>query len=162
MFFSWGSPSGTNSGVLEDEAGARYGWARILSSFLPIASGGRTKSTQPAAMALCGMPSNLADFSSWAKVMLPSALVAPNPKVPSEAVPERITPIALLPWSCASARKNVLRTVVLCAVALILGAVAVRALPEIPDLSGYQSYKTYDPIVMADLRYIAWRGIGVK
>src|SRR5437762_12273758 len=62
----------------------------------------------------------------------------------------------------AFARANLLRTVVLCAVALILGAVAVRALPEIPDLSGYQSYKTYDPIVMADLRYIAWRGSGVK
>ena len=61
-----------------------------------------------------------------------------------------------------SARANLLRTVVLCAVAPILGAVAVRALPEIPDLSGYQSYKTYDPIVMADLRYIAWRGSGVK
>src|SRR3989442_14356210 len=57
---------------------------------------------------------------------------------------------------------NLVRTVVLCAVALILGAVAVRALPEIPDLSGYQSYKTYDPIVMADLRYIAWRGSGEK
>src|SRR5437016_5784614 len=61
-----------------------------------------------------------------------------------------------------SARANLLRTVVLCAVAPILGAVAVRALPEIPDLSGYQSYKTYDPIVMADLRYIVWRGSGVK
>src|SRR5438876_3716775 len=52
---------------------------------------------------------------------------------------------------------NLVRTVVLCAVALILGAVAVRALPEIPDLSGYQSYKTYDPIVMADLRYLVCR-----
>src|SRR2546421_12847396 len=61
-----------------------------------------------------------------------------------------------------SARANLLRTAVLCAVAPILGAVAVRALPEIPDLSGYQSYKTYDPIVMADLRYIVWRGSGVK
>src|SRR5437870_1980992 len=61
-----------------------------------------------------------------------------------------------------SARANLLRTVVLCAVAPILGAVAVRALPEIPDLSGYQGYKTYDPIVMADLRYIVWRGSGVK
>src|SRR2546428_4780518 len=61
-----------------------------------------------------------------------------------------------------SARANLLRTVVLCAVAPILGAVAVRALPEIPDLSGYQSYKTYDPIVMADLRYIVWRGSGAK
>src|SRR5438445_11217876 len=61
-----------------------------------------------------------------------------------------------------SARANLLRTAVLCAVAPILGAVAVRALPEIPDLSGYQSYKTYDPIVMADLRYVVWLGIGVK
>src|SRR5207247_4339001 len=61
-----------------------------------------------------------------------------------------------------SAGANLLRTVVLCAVAPILGAVAVRALPEIPDLSGYQSYKTYDPIVMADLRYIVWRGSGDK
>ena len=39
-----------------------------------------------------------------------------------------------------SAGANLLRTVVLCAIAPILGAVAVRALPEIPDLSGYQSY----------------------
>src|SRR2546421_11635460 len=61
-----------------------------------------------------------------------------------------------------SARANLLRTVVLCTVAPILGAVAVRALPEIPDLSGYQNYKTYDPIVTADLRYIVWRGSGVK
>ena len=64
------------------------------------------KSTQPAAMALCGMPSNLADFSSWAKVIPSSALIAANPKVPSEAVPERITPIALLRWSSASERRN--------------------------------------------------------
>src|SRR5437879_10753856 len=56
-----------------------------------------------------------------------------------------------------SARANLLRAVVLCAAAPTLGAVAVRALPEIPDLSGYQSYKTYDPIVMADLRYIVCR-----
>src|SRR5438067_13012647 len=56
-----------------------------------------------------------------------------------------------------SARANLLRTVVLCAVAPILGAVAVRALPEIPDVSGYQSYKTYDPTVMAALRSIVRR-----
>src|SRR5438876_8888893 len=61
-----------------------------------------------------------------------------------------------------SARANLLRTVVFCAVAPILGAVAVRALTENPDLSGSQSYKTYEPIVMEDLRYIVWRGSGVK
>src|ERR1700684_4234585 len=106
MFFWLGSPSGTNSAVLEDEEGARYGWERILASSLAIASGGRTKSTQPAAVALFGMPSNLADFSSWAKLIPSSALIAANPKVPSEAVPERITPIALLRWSSASERKK--------------------------------------------------------
>src|SRR5713101_1112168 len=106
MAFNWGSPSGTNSAGLEDEEGARYGWARILASSLAIASGGRTKSTQPAAMAFFGMLSNLADFSSWAKVMPPSALIAANPNVPSEAVPERIIPIALLLWSSASERKK--------------------------------------------------------
>src|SRR5438128_12150341 len=106
MFSSWGSPSGIKSAVLEDEEGVRYGWVRILVSSLPTAYGERTKSTQPAAMALLGMPSNLADFSSWAKVIPPSALIAVNPKVPSEAVPERITPIALLLWSSASERKN--------------------------------------------------------
>jgi hypothetical protein len=57
-------------------------------------------------MALRGMPSYFALLMSWAKVMPPSLLIAFSPMVPSEAVPERITPIARLPRSAASeARK---------------------------------------------------------
>jgi hypothetical protein len=55
-------------------------------------SGERTKSTQPTAMALRGIELCRAD-SSWAKVILPSALIATSPGVPSVAVPDRITPI---------------------------------------------------------------------
>ncbi len=59
--------------------------------------GGRTKSTHPEAMALRGMPSYAAEAGSWAKAMPPSALIAFAPSVPSEPVPDRITPIPLLP-----------------------------------------------------------------
>ncbi|MFZ0661289.1 MAG: hypothetical protein WAM66_01230 [Acidobacteriaceae bacterium] len=65
-----------------------------LTSSLLMRSGVNTKSTFPEAMALWGMPSNLADASSWAKVMPPSALIAAKPAVPSEPLPERITPMA--------------------------------------------------------------------
>ena len=58
-----------------------------------MCSGASTKSTQPAAIALCGIESYLAD-SSWAKVIPPSALIASSPNVPSVAVPESTTPIA--------------------------------------------------------------------
>jgi hypothetical protein len=56
-------------------------------------SGERTKSTQPAAMGLRGIES-LHAYSSWAKVILPSALIVSSPSVPSVAVPARTTPIA--------------------------------------------------------------------
>lgn len=52
------------------------------------------KSTEPLPTALCGMPSCLADSRSWAKVMPPAALISASPSVPSEPVPDRITPIA--------------------------------------------------------------------
>ncbi len=71
-----------------------------------MASGGRTKSTQPAATALRGMPSYLADFSSCAKVMPPADLMASSPRVPSDAVPDRTTPIARLPASSAREPKK--------------------------------------------------------
>ena len=61
-----------------------------------ISSGGSTKSTQPEAMALCGIPSCWA-VASWAKVMPPSPLIASRPSVPSEAVPDRTTPMRLVP-----------------------------------------------------------------
>ena len=48
-------------------------------------------------MALRGMPSYAAELGSWAKAMPPSALIALTPSVPSEAVPDRITPIDLVP-----------------------------------------------------------------
>ena len=68
--------------------------------------GGRTKSTHPEAMALRGMPSCGADSRSWTKTMPPSALIALAPSVPSEPVPERITPTALPPRASASVRRN--------------------------------------------------------
>ena len=77
-------------------AGPTKGCDPILASSSAILSGGSTKSTQPLATALRGMVSYFADFSSWAKVIPPSALMAFSPSVPSVAVPERITPIALL------------------------------------------------------------------
>ena len=68
---------------------------RTISRAIP--SGGSTKSTQPEAMALCGIPSCWA-VASWAKVMPPSALIASSPRVPSVAVPDRTTPMAWWRW----------------------------------------------------------------
>ncbi len=65
------------------------------------------KSTQPDAIALAGMPSYLAELGSWAKVMPASPLIAARPRVPSEAVPERMTPIASCPCPTASDRRKV-------------------------------------------------------
>lgn len=63
-------------------------------------------STTPAAMALAGMPGNLAVVGSCTRVVPPAALIALIPLVPSEAVPDRITPTAWLPRSAASAVKK--------------------------------------------------------
>ena len=52
----------------------------MRASSLAISSGGRTKSTQPAATALAGMLSYLAERVSWAKVMPPSPLMAVRPE----------------------------------------------------------------------------------
>jgi hypothetical protein len=67
-----------------------------------IFSGGSTKSTQPAPMALRGMLSYFDEPSSCANVRPPASLIAFSPFVPSEPAPERITPMALAPWSAAS------------------------------------------------------------
>ena len=83
-------------------AGDRYGCRPIRASSRAMASGGRTKSTQPLLSALCGMPEYLADTASWAKVMPPSALISSSPSVPSEPLPDRITPMAPAPRSAAS------------------------------------------------------------
>ncbi len=64
------------------------------------------KSTAPAATALCGMPPCRAESSLWANVIPPSALISLIPAAPSEAVPERMIPIALLFWSRASERRK--------------------------------------------------------
>ncbi|MBV8674112.1 MAG: hypothetical protein JOZ33_11805, partial [Acidobacteriaceae bacterium] len=40
-------------------------------------------------------------------VIPPSPLIAVRPRVPSEAVPERTTPMALLSWSAARERKKI-------------------------------------------------------
>jgi hypothetical protein len=57
-------------------------------------------------MALRGMPSYAAEPGSCAKAMPPSALIALTPRVPSEAVPDKITPMALLPCARASVRRK--------------------------------------------------------
>ena len=48
----------------------------------------------------------LAEDSSWAKVMPPAALISSIPSVPSEPVPDRITPIAADCRSSASDFRN--------------------------------------------------------
>ena len=68
--------------------------AAASASRAAISSGGRTRSTAPLAMALCGMPGCCADCSSWANVTPPAALISQMPSVPSEPVPDRITPTA--------------------------------------------------------------------
>ena len=71
-------------------------------------SGGRTKSTQPVATAACGMVANFAVAASCANVTPPAALMASTPAEPSEPVPERITPMALLPhWSASGPQEPV-------------------------------------------------------
>jgi len=60
----------------------------------------------PAFTALRGMLSYFADPSSCANVMPPAALMATHPSVPSDAVPDRITPIACCPALSASERKK--------------------------------------------------------
>jgi hypothetical protein len=79
--------------------------ATLINS-LAISPGGRTKSTQPALTALCGMLAYLADSSSWAKVIPPAALMAREPSVPSEAVPDRMTLMARLPRASARERRK--------------------------------------------------------
>ena len=68
--------------------------------------GGKTKSTDPAVMALTGMAFHWAVFGSCAKVTPPADLIALRPNVPSEPVPERTTPMARLPCSSASATQK--------------------------------------------------------
>ena len=70
-----------------------------------VCFGESTRSTQPAATALRGIESYLAE-SSCAKVIPPSALIASNPSVPSLAVPDSTTPMARSRWSCASDSKK--------------------------------------------------------
>lgn len=57
-------------------------------------------------MALRGMLLYFADFSSCAKVIPPAAFTATLPRVPSEAVPERMTLMARSPRSLASEFKK--------------------------------------------------------
>jgi hypothetical protein len=64
------------------------------------------KSMHPAFTALRGMLSYFADSSSWANVIPPAALMARHPSVPSEAVPDKMTPIACCPAFSASERKK--------------------------------------------------------
>ena len=52
-------------------------------------------------MAERGIPSYLAVSGTWTKVTPPTALIARRPRVPSEPVPERITPTARSSYSSA-------------------------------------------------------------
>ena len=78
----------------------------MAASRVAISSGGRTRSIAPLAIALCGMPACWADCSSWANVRPPAALISEMPSVPSDPVPERITPIADGPCTAASDRRK--------------------------------------------------------
>ncbi len=78
----------------------------IRAISLAIPSGVSTMSTAPDKIALRGMPSYCAEAGSWANVQPPSALIACTPIVPSEAIPDRTTPIACSFRSSASDRKN--------------------------------------------------------
>jgi hypothetical protein len=71
-----------------------------------IASAGRMKSASPVEMALRGMPSNLAEVSSCTITMPPHSLTDRMPRIPSLPVPDRMTAMALRPWSSASERRN--------------------------------------------------------
>gem|GEM_PF-3431982 len=73
-----------------------------LTSSTAICGGESTKSTHPAAIALAGIAVYFADFSSCANVTPPAAFTACKPRVPSEPLPERMTPMALSASSSAS------------------------------------------------------------
>ena len=77
-----------------DFACPKYGSFAKLLNLPAISSGDSTKSTTPAAIALRGMEAERADSGRWAKVIPPAALIASKPTVPSEAVPDKTTPIA--------------------------------------------------------------------
>ena len=70
------------------------------------ASTGATKSASPASMALLGMLSNLAEAGSCTKVTPPFSLMARRPSVPSEPIPDRMTPMLRSCWSSARERKK--------------------------------------------------------
>ena len=89
--------------IASSSPGATYGCRAMRPSSFAISSGGSTKSTAPVAIALRGMPCCSA-VASWAKVIPPAALISWMPSVPSFAVPDSTTPMALCPCSSASAR----------------------------------------------------------
>ena len=82
----------------------QIGMARDLDQLGGEAPGGRTRSTMPVAMAARGMPSYLAVSGSCARVMPPTDLMSRMPAAPSDAVPDRMTPIAR--WCAASASER--------------------------------------------------------
>ena len=77
---------------------------RTTSAAIRLA--GRTKSIAPAEIALAGMAGHSAVSGSWAKVTPPAALIALSPRVPSDPVPERTTPMAAVLRSSARELKN--------------------------------------------------------
>ena len=80
-------------------------WARLPIS-AAICSGVSTQSTQPASMADWGMPVYLAESGCWAKVKPPAALISRSPAVPSDPVPDRITPTESSAMPAASDEKK--------------------------------------------------------
>ena len=63
-------------------------------------------SARPASMALRGMESNFAEAGSCTSTTPAFSLMARSPSVPSEPMPERITPTLFSCWSAASERKK--------------------------------------------------------
>ncbi len=69
-------------------------------------SAAATTSASPASIALRGMPSNLAEAGVWTNTAPAFSLIARRPRVPSEPIPERMTPMLRSCWSSARARKK--------------------------------------------------------
>jgi len=67
---------------------------------------GSAWSAAPDVMALCGIPENFAEGLVSANVTPPFSFIARRPRVPSEPVPERMTPMAEAAWFFASEKKN--------------------------------------------------------
>ena len=80
------------------------GWTKLIGK--DNKRYGATISASPESIALRGMPSNFAVAGSCTNTTPPFSLMARNPSVPSEPMPERITPMLCSCRSCARERRK--------------------------------------------------------